>query len=166
MVDNQHENIQWKISVNSTPRSNHIFRCIKEGLVCFVSRDYHRGSMVFSGENVAHKCSRIGSSEASNSFFYKIQKTKFDSSTDKRDGSLSLLFIKHGRHPEKTFNRNLEINLGLPHRVENTFDNIFGGRIYTKSAQSNSRPGIQKLPGQQRMETLPDCFRTNLQLFS
>ena len=69
MVDNKHENLQWKISVNSTPRSNHIFRCIKEGLVCFVSRDYHRGSMVFSGENVAHKCSRIGSSEASNSFF-------------------------------------------------------------------------------------------------
>ena len=80
--------------------------------------------------------------------------------------ALSLLFIKHGRHPEKTFNRNLEINLGLPHRVENTFDNIFGGRIYTKSAQSNSRLGIQKLPGQQRMETLPDCFRTNLQSFS
>ena len=69
MVDNQHENLQWKISVNSTPRSNHIFRCIKEGLVCFLSRDYHRESMVFSGENVAHKCSRIGSSEASNSFF-------------------------------------------------------------------------------------------------
>ena len=163
MVDNQHENLQWKISVNSTPRSNHIFRCIKEGLVCFVSRDYHRGSMVFSGENVAHKCSRIGSSEASNSFFYKIQKTKFDSSTDRqRDSSLSLLFIKHGRNPEQTFNRNLERNLGLPHREENTFDS----RIYTKSEQSNSRLGIPKLPGQQRMETLPNCFRTNLQSFS
>ena len=61
--------------------------------MCFVSRDYHRGSMVFSGENMAHKCSRIGSSEASNSFFYKIQKTKFDSSTDKRDGSLSLSYL-------------------------------------------------------------------------
>ena len=76
--------------------------------------------------------------------------------------SLSLLFIKHGRNPEQTFNRNLERNLGLPHREENTFDS----RIYTKSEQSNSRLGIPKLPGQQRMETLSNCFRTNLQSFS
>ena len=76
--------------------------------------------------------------------------------------SLSLLLIKHGRNPEQTFNRNLERNLGLPHREENTFDS----RIYTKSEQSNSRLGIPKLPGQQRMETLPNCFRTNLQSFS
>ena len=76
MVDNQHANLQWKISVNSTPRSNHIFRAIKEGLGCFVSRDYHGGLMVFSGESLAHKCFRIRSSEASNSFFYKIQETK------------------------------------------------------------------------------------------
>ena len=33
-----------------------------------------RGSMVFSGENLAHKCFRIESSEVSNSFFTKFKK--------------------------------------------------------------------------------------------
>ena len=144
----------------ATPRSNHIFRCIEDWLGCFVSRDYHRGSMVFSRENLADKCSRIRSSEASNSFFYKIQETKINSSTDRQHDS-SLLFIKHGRNPEQTFNQDLERNLGLSHREENTFDS----RIYTQSEQSNSRLGIPKLPGQQRMETLPNCFQTNLQSF-
>ena len=73
----------------------------------------------------------------------------------------SLLFIKHGRNPEQIFNRNLEGNLGLYHREENTFDS----RIYTQSEQSNSRLGISKFPGQQRMENLPNCFQTNLQSF-
>ena len=121
MVDNQHENLQWKVSVNSTPRSNDIFRFIEEGLGCFVLRDYHGGSMVFSGETLVRKCSRIGSSEASNSFLYKIQKTKFNLSTDRQHNS-SLLLIKHGRNPEQTFNRNLEKKFGLSHREENTFD--------------------------------------------
>ena len=85
MVDNQRENLQWRISVNSTHRSNHIFIYIKEGLVSFVSRDYHGGgSMVFCGESLAQKCSRIESNEASDSFFYKIQKNKFNSSTDRQ----------------------------------------------------------------------------------
>ena len=77
--------------------------------------------MVFSGESLAYKCSRIESSEATNSFIYKIQKTKFDSSADRQHDS-SLLFIKHGGHPEQTFNRNLEKKLGLSHRQENNFD--------------------------------------------
>ena len=73
----------------------------------------------------------------------------------------SLLFIKHGRNPEKTFNRNLEGNLGSYHREENIFDS----RIYTQSEQSNSRLGMSKFPGQQPMENLPNCFQTNLQSF-
>ena len=99
------------------PRSNHIFRCIKEGLGCVVSRDYHGEAMAFSGESLAHKCSRIRSSKARNSFFYKIQETKINSSTDGQHDS-SLLFIKHGRNPEQTFNQDLERNLGLSHREE------------------------------------------------
>ena len=42
----------------------------------FVLRDYHGeggGSMVFSGEILPQKCSIIGTSEATNSFIYKIQ---------------------------------------------------------------------------------------------
>ena len=120
-MDNQHENVQWKISVTSTPRSNHIFRCIEERLECFLSRDYRGRFMVFTGEILVHECSRIESSETSNSFFYAIQKTKHDSSTDKEHDS-SLLFIKNGRNPEQTFNRNLKRNLELLHRKENTFD--------------------------------------------
>ena len=159
MVGKENANLQSKISVNIIPRSNHVFRCIEEGLGCYVSRDYHGWCMVFSGESLAHKCSRTGSSEASNSFFSKIQKAKFDSSMDRQHDN-SLLFIKHGRNPEQTFNRNLERNLGLSHREENTFDS----RIYTQSEQSNSL-GISKLPGQQGMETLPNIFQTNLQSF-
>ena len=105
-------------------------------------------SIVFNGESLAHKCSRIGSSEASNYFFffffYKIQKTKFDSSTDRQHDS-SLLFIKRERNPKQTFDPNLERNLGLSHREKNTFDS----RICTQSEQSNSRLVITKLPGQQ-----------------
>ena len=92
MVENQHGNLQWKESVDSTPRSDHIFRCIKEGLGCFVSRDYRGGSMVFSGESLAHKCSRTRSSEASNSFFYKIQGTKINSSTDRQHDSFLFIY--------------------------------------------------------------------------
>ena len=116
--------------------------------------------MVFCGESLACKCSRIRSIEASNSFFYKIQESKINSSTDRQHDS-SLLLIKHGRNPEQTFNQNIKRNLGLSHREENTLDS----RIYTQSEQSNSRLGILKLPGQQRMETLPNCFQTNLQSF-
>ena len=101
MVDNHYENLLWKISVNSNPRSNHIFT--EERLGCFVSRDYHWGSTVFSEESLAHTCSRIGRSEASNSIFYKTQKAKFDSSTDRQHVS-SLIFIKYGRNLEQTFN--------------------------------------------------------------
>ena len=36
IVENQHENLPWKISLNSTPRVNHIFRCIIEELRCFM----------------------------------------------------------------------------------------------------------------------------------
>ena len=44
----------------STPRPNHIFECIKEGLGHFLSSDCHGDSMVFSGESLAHKCPRTG----------------------------------------------------------------------------------------------------------
>ena len=67
-------------------------------------------------------------SKASNSFIQKIQKTKFDSSTDRQHGS-SFLCTKHRRHQEQTFNENLEINLEFSHREENTF----GSRIYSES---------------------------------
>ena len=106
---------------------------------CFGLRDYHGGSVVCNGESLARKCSRIGSSEAIVSFIYKIKKTKFHSSTDSQLDS-SLLFIKHGKHPEQIFSRNLERNLGLSHREENTFYS----RRYTQSEQSNSRLGIPK----------------------
>ena len=116
------------------------------------------GERVFSGKGLAHKCSRIGRSEATNSFIYKIQKPKFDLSSDRQYDS-SLLFTKHGRHPEQTFNRNIERNMWLSHREENTLDS----RIYTQYDQSNRTLGILKLSGQQRNETLAKCFQTNLQ---
>ena len=43
MVDNQHENLPWKISLNITLRPNHIFRCIEEGLGCFMPWGFHEG---------------------------------------------------------------------------------------------------------------------------
>ena len=52
MVDNQNENLQWKIFLNSTPRPNQVFRCIEEELGYFVSKNYHGVLMVFSGETV------------------------------------------------------------------------------------------------------------------
>ena len=70
-------------------------------------------------------------------------------------------FIKLGRNPEQTFDWNLERNLVLSYREENTFDT----RIYTQSEQSNIRLGIPKLSGQQRMETLPKYFQKQLQSF-
>ena len=148
MVDNQTKNLQWKIFLCSTSRANQIFRGIEEGLGCFLSQDYHAGSMVFCRESFVLKCYGIGSSKASNSFIYKTLSL-----------SLSFLFIlfKHGRHPEQTFNR----NLGSSHRDENTFDS----RTYSLSEQSNSRLGFPKLPGQHRIETLANCFQTNLQSF-
>ena len=126
-----------------------------------IVKELPRGVDSLSGESLTHKCSRTESSEASNSSFYKFQETKFDSSTNRQHGS-SILLIKHGRNPKQTFKRNLKRNLGLSHREENTFDS----RIYTYSEQSSSRLGIPKLPGQQWMETLPNCFQTNLQSFS
>ena len=41
IADNQHKYLQWKIYANSTPGSNHIFRCIEERLGYFVSRECH-----------------------------------------------------------------------------------------------------------------------------
>ena len=101
MVDNQHANLQWKTSVNNTPRSNHIFRCIEEGFGCLVSRDYHGGLMVFSGESLAHKCSRVRNSEASNFFFYKIQETKINSSTDRQHDSPLFYLLNMGETQNK-----------------------------------------------------------------
>ena len=101
MVDNQNENLQWKIFLNSTPRPNQIFRCIEEELSYFVSKNYHGVSMVFSGESWTHKCSRTGSNEASSYFINKIQKTKFDSSMDRRHDS-SLLAIYKTRETPRT----------------------------------------------------------------
>ena len=60
-----------------------------------------------------HNCSRIEISEASNSFIYKTQNTKFNSSKDRQHSS-SLLFVKHGRYLEQTFIQNLEDNSGYP----------------------------------------------------
>ena len=67
----------------------------------------------------------------------------------------SLLFIKHGRNPEQTFNRNPEGNLGLYHREENTFDS----RIYTQYEQSNSRLCMSKFPGQQQWKICATVFK-------
>ena len=68
-LDNQYDNLQWKISFYSTFRPNHIFRCFEEGLECFLSRDYHREFMV-----LAHKCCTTGSNEANNLSFTKFKK--------------------------------------------------------------------------------------------
>ena len=119
-----------------------------------MSRDYHGRFMVFTGEILAHKCPRIESSETSNSFFYAIQKTKYDSSTDKEHDS-SLLFIKHGRNPEQTFNRNLKRNFELLHRKENTFDSSLSNQTADWASQNF-----------QDSSELPHWFQTNLQLFS
>ena len=72
---------------------------------------FPRGSLVFSGEILAHKCSRIKSSKASISFIYRTDKAKFNSSTDRQHGS-SLLFTSHGRHPEQTLIKILKIIWG------------------------------------------------------
>ena len=130
MVDNQHENLHWKISVNSTPWPAHIFRCIEEAW--------------------GASCQEITTGVDG------LQWTKLVL-TDRQHDS-SLLFIKRRRHPQQTFNRNLERNFGLSHREKNTFDS----RIYIQSEQSNSRLGIPKLLEQWQMETLPSCFQTNL----
>ena len=116
------------------------------GVLCV--KGLPRGLMVLIGESLARKCSRIRYSDASNSFFYKIQETKINSSMDRQHDS-SLLSIRHERNPEQTFNQNLERNLGLSHREENTFDI----RIYTQSEQSDSRLSTPKLQGQQPVET-------------
>ena len=55
MVDNKHENLHGKYLLTVTAGPFHIFRCIDEGLVYFLSRDYHGGSMIFSREGFAHK---------------------------------------------------------------------------------------------------------------
>ena len=94
MVDNEHENLQWKISLNGISEPDHIYRCIEEGKECLVSSD-----------------------------------------------------------------QNLKSKLGLSHREENILDS----RIHSQPEQSNSSLGIPKLPGQQRMETFPNRFQTNLQ---
>ena len=117
MMDNQPVNLQWKISVNSFPRSNRIFRCIKEGLRYCESRDCHRG-LWSSVEKALHI--NVLKLEVLNSSFNKIQKTKYDSSTDRQHDS-SLFFIKHGRNAEQIFDRNLEKSLGLFHREEKIF---------------------------------------------
>ena len=113
--------------------------------------------MVFTGEILVHKCSRIESSETSNSFFYAIQKTKYDSSKDKEHDS-SLLFIKHGRNPEQTFNRNLKRNLELLHRKENTFDSSLSNQTADWASQNFQDSSELKLHSID--------FKTNLQLFS
>ena len=46
MVDNKHESLHGKNLLIVTPGPYHIFRCIDEGLVYFVSRDYHGESMI------------------------------------------------------------------------------------------------------------------------
>ena len=135
MMDNQHENLQWKISVNSTPRSNYIFRCIRERLGCFVSRDYHEGSMVFSGESFTDTFSKTGSSEVFNS------KNLIHLRTDNMT-ALSYLLNMEGTQNKHLIEISKEV-WGLSHREKNTFDR----RIYTQFEQSNSRMGILKLLG-------------------
>ena len=54
MVNNQYENLHGKSLLIATPGPYHIFRCIDKGLVYFVSRDYHKGPMIFSRESLAH----------------------------------------------------------------------------------------------------------------
>ena len=73
-----------------------------------MSRDYHGGSTVFSGENLAHKSSRIRSSEASNFFFYKIQETKINSSTDRHLLNMRGIQNKHSIKISKEFWGNSE----------------------------------------------------------
>ena len=49
----------------------------------------------------------------------------------------------------------------MSHREKDTFESS----IYTQSEHTSSRLDFPKLPGQQRMETLPNCFQTNLNSF-
>ena len=100
MVDNQHENLPWKISLNITLRPNHIFRCIEEGLGCFMPWGFHEGlwSLV---EKFWH----------TNVLELKAVRLAFLSFTDRQHGS-SLLFTSHGRHPEQTLIKILKIIWG------------------------------------------------------
>ena len=135
MMYNQHENLQWKISVNSTPRSNYIFRCIRDRLGCFVSRDYHERSMVVSGESFTDTFSKTGSSEVFNS------KNLIHLRTDNMT-ALSYLLNMEGTQNKHLIEISKEV-WGLSHREKNTFDS----RIYAQFEQSNSRMVILKLLG-------------------
>ena len=64
-------------------------------------------------------------------------------------------------HTEQLFNRNIERNFNLSKREEKTVNSW----IYTQSEQSNSTLGIRKPPGQQQIQTLLNCFQTNLPSF-
>ena len=110
--------------------------------------------MVFSGEILAHKCSVNGSNEASNSFINKIQRTKFDSSTGRQHDS-SLLFIKHGRHPEQTSNQILVRDLGLPNREENTCDS----KIYTSLSNQRAEWESWHFQDNSRWKLFPTVFK-------
>ena len=124
-----------------------------------MSRDYHRGSIAFRRGISAYKWSRIESTEASNSFIYKTRKTKFDLSTDRQHDS-SVLFIKHGRHPEQTFNRNLK-KIRVSSQIRKY---IWRQNIYPVWA-IKQQTGNPNTSWTHRIETLPNCFQTNLQSF-
>ena len=108
--------------------------------------------MVFSGELLAHKCSKIRSSEAINFSLTKFK--KLNSIHLRIDNMTALSYLLNtGGTLKKHLIEISKKNLALFHREESTFDS----RIYTQSEQSNSRLGIPKLPGQQQMVTLPNC---------
>ena len=159
MVDNQYENLQWKFSVNSTPITNHISRCIKEGMGSSC-QGITTGVQWSSVEKTWYiNVLELDAVRLEILSFTKFKKLNLIYLWADNMTTLSYL-LNMGGTQSKHF-KAIERNLGLSHTEEKTFDS----RIYTQSEQSNRRLGIPNIPAQQRMKTLSNCFQTNLQPF-
>ena len=158
VVDRKSETVQWEKS--SPSLSGHVYdnRCIQKGFGGLLPRPENWGPLVSEGAKSRHSNFGAKSSETFDFNIYKGKETKLNTHSNGQYLS-PLLPRENGRDSEQGYVRLSQGNLGLSHATQ---DHNYC-RVPSKQIKCNSRLGISKCPGSQRVEVIPKGISDDLQ---
>lgn len=147
LVDEKYNSLQRSENTNFTTRSDYKYGCFHGGLGGIMSGDIYRRPVVQDRESLSYKCVRTHGSEFSNPNFHKVQGGEILTPENRQHDS-SFLFVKNGGNKEHPINKNFKGDMVLldPQKDHNY------SRIYPQFTECRSGLGVQKFPGQERME--------------
>ena len=150
LVEGKLESLQWEVSTGDSTRLSDSNRCIENRLGCSLSRDIHRGSLVYAGSGTPYKCAGTDSCKVISSDLHQGKTYKIYPFSD-RQHQCTKLSSEDGRYsksgPAGTFQGNMGVSI-FPS------DHDYCG-VVTQSFKSHCRLRVSQPPRHKRVEVGP-----------